>query len=168
MKQLACKQLVQGKAQESSSPQPSSPSSCTVLLRVMSRRRTWLLLFLMVNVVLLCCMWNLENLIFSWYRCQQSSSRWTALEASVLLGAAFGALSTAAALTVAVPAIAVAWITVVVGLAFSGKSQRTLLVEGRKASKEIIWFICKNSFKEGRVVAVVCAVLGYFALLKKG
>lgn len=125
---------------------------------------------MIVNVALLCCIWNLKNLIFSWYRCQcqQSSSWWTALQASVLLGAAFWALSTAAAVTVAVPAIAVAWITVVVGLAFSGKSQRTLLAEGRKASKEIVWFICKNSFRDGRVVAVVCAVLGYFALLKKG
>ncbi|XP_030549400.1 uncharacterized protein LOC115754506 [Rhodamnia argentea] len=160
--------------QESSSPKPSSssppPWSCAVLLRVMSRRSAWVLLFLIVSVVFLCCIWNLENLIFSWYRCQcqQSSSWWTALEASVLLGAAFWALLTAAAVTVAVPAIAVAWITVVVGLAFSGKSQRTLLVEGRQASKEIVWFICKNSFKEGRAVAVVCAVLGYFALLKKG
>ncbi|KAF7850530.1 hypothetical protein BT93_L5415 [Corymbia citriodora subsp. variegata] len=134
----------------------------------MSRRKTWVLLFLIVNVVLVCCTLNLENLIFSWYRCQQSSSWWTAVEASVLLGAAFWALSTAAALTVAVPAIAVAWITVVVGLAFSGKSQRTLLVEGRQASKEIVWSMCKNSFKEGRAVAVVCDLLGYFALFNKG
>ncbi|KAK3404720.1 uncharacterized protein LOC104424924 [Eucalyptus grandis] len=162
--------MVEG-SQESPSPKRLSsplPLPDTVLPWVMSRRRTWVLLFLIVNVVLCCCVLNLENLIFSWYRCQQSSSWWTALEASALLGAAFWALSTAAALTVAVPAIAVAWITVVVGLAFSGKSQRTLLVEGRKASREIAWCICKNSFKEGRVVGVVCAVLGFFALFKKG
>ncbi|GKV14972.1 hypothetical protein SLEP1_g25771 [Rubroshorea leprosula] len=50
--------------------------------------------------------------------------------------------------------------------AFSGKSKRTLVVEGRKITKEIIGFLFKILLKEGNIVAAVCIVLGCFALFR--
>lgn len=72
-----------------------------------------------------------------------------------------------AALAVAVPATLVTWITVVVLLAFFGKPKRTLVLEGRKITREIVGFVFKILLKEGNLVAAVCAVLGYFALIRK-
>uniref|UniRef100_A0A7N2MD37 Uncharacterized protein n=1 Tax=Quercus lobata TaxID=97700 RepID=A0A7N2MD37_QUELO len=120
----------------------SSPSSSyMLLLRVMSKRRTW--------------------------PSSSSSSGWPALYASVLLGAVFGMLSMVAALAVMVPATLVTWITIIVLLTFFGKPKRDLVVEGRMITKEIVGFLLKILLKEGNVVAAVCAVLGYFALVRR-
>lgn len=72
-----------------------------------------------------------------------------------------------AALAVAVPATLVTWITVLVLLAFFGKPKKTLVVEGRKITREIAGFAFKILLKEGNFVAAVCAVLGYFAFVRK-
>lgn len=135
----------------------------------MSKRRTWVFLFVLVYAILLASLWNSLKSILSWYKhqAQPSSSGWPALYASVLLGAVFGVLSMVAALAVAVPATLVTWITVVVLLAFFGKPKRTLVLEGRKITREIVGSVFKILLKEGNLVAAVCAVLGYFALIRK-
>ncbi|XP_022764122.1 uncharacterized protein LOC111309315 isoform X2 [Durio zibethinus] len=168
--------------QEQETPPPTSPtstkppfpppSSYTLFLKIMSKRRTWVFLFVLVYAIILASSWNSLKLILSWYKRQSqpssaSSSGWPALYASVLLGALFGLLSMVAALAVAVPAILVTWITVVVLLAFFGKRKRTLVLEGRKITREIAGFVFKILLKEGNLVAAVCAVLGYFALVRK-
>ena len=43
----------------------------------------------------------------------------------------------------------------------------TLVVEGRKITKEIFGFVMRTLLKEGNFVAAVCAVLGYFALVRR-
>ncbi|KAM4093414.1 hypothetical protein ACB094_06G114300 [Castanea mollissima] len=124
--------------------QASAPSSTyMLLLRIMSKRRTWS------------------------SSSSSSPSGWPALYASVLLGAVFGMLSMVAALAVMVPATLVTWITVMVLLTFFGKPKRDLVVEGRMITKEIVGFLLKILLKEGNVVAAVCAVLGYFALVRR-
>uniref|UniRef100_A0A2P2KD71 Uncharacterized protein MANES_S001100 n=1 Tax=Rhizophora mucronata TaxID=61149 RepID=A0A2P2KD71_RHIMU len=152
-------------------PTPQPSSAYNLILRIMSRRRTWVCLFVLVYAILLSSSWNLLKSILSWYKQQaqvtSASSGWPALYASVLLGAVFGLLSMAAALAVAVPATMVIWITVVVLLAFFGKPRRALVVEGRKITREIVGFVFKILLKEGNVVAAVCAVLGYFALVTR-
>lgn len=70
-------------------------------------------------------------------------------------------------MVVMVPAVVVTWITVVVLLAFFGKPKRTLVVEGRKITREIFGFVVRILLKEGNFVAAVCAVLGYFALVRR-
>ncbi|CAN1123726.1 hypothetical protein LINPERPRIM_LOCUS3384 [Linum perenne] len=153
--------------------QPSSTYS--LVLRIMSKRRTWVFLFVLVYSILLSSSWNLLQSILSWYYQQQresqiassSSSGWPAVYASVMLGAVFGMLSMAAALAVAVPATVVIWITVVVLLAFFGKPRKVLVVEGRKITREILGFVVKILLKEGNAVAAVCAVLGYFVLVRR-
>jgi len=72
-----------------------------------------------------------------------------------------------AAAAVAVPAVMVIWISVVVLLAFFGKSRRVLVVEARKITREVFGFVFKVLLKEGNAVAAVCAVLGYFILIRK-
>ncbi|XVE66193.1 hypothetical protein DITRI_Ditri08aG0060900 [Diplodiscus trichospermus] len=149
---------------------PTSSSSYTLFLKIMSKRRTWVCLFVLVYAILLDSSWNSLKSILSWYKRQaqpsSASSGWPALYASVLLGAVFGLLSMVAALAVAVPATVVIWITVVVLLAFFGKPKRTLVLEGRKITREIAVFVFKILLKEGNLVAAVCAVLGYFALVR--
>lgn len=149
----------------------ASSSSYVLLLRVMSKRRTWVCIFVTVYAMLLTSSWNFLKSILSWYKLQaqqsSSASRWPALYASVLLGAVFGVLSMVAALAVLVPATLVTWITVMVLLAFFGKPRRALVMEGTKITREIVGFVLKILLKEGNVVAAVCAVLGYFALVKK-
>lgn len=151
-----------------SSMQP--PSSYALLLNIMSKRRTWACLFLLVYGTLLASSWNLLKSMLSWYNLQaqsSSTSGWPALYASVLLGTVFGMLSMVAALVVMVPALLVTWITIVVLLAFFGKPKRTLVVEGRKITGEIFSFVIKILLKEGNVVAAICAVLGYFVLVRR-
>ncbi|GAV70412.1 hypothetical protein CFOL_v3_13910 [Cephalotus follicularis] len=154
-----------------STPPPKPSSAHTLLLAVMSKRRTWVCLFVLVYAVLLSSSWNLLKSILSWYKVQAQpsspSTGWPALYASVLLGAVFGVLSMAAALAVAVPATLVIWISIVVLLAFFGKPRRTLVVEGRKITREIVGCVLKILLKEGNIVAAVCAVLGYFALVRR-
>ncbi|KAK4745357.1 hypothetical protein SAY87_011669 [Trapa incisa] len=144
------------------------PPAYALLLNVMSKRRTWVCFFVLVYAILLSSTWNTLKFILSWYKLQSDhSSGWPALYASVMLGAVFGVLSMAAALAVVVPATLVTWIAIVVLLAFCGKPRRALIVEGRKITREIIGLVCRILLKEGNVVAAMCAVLGYFALVKR-
>ncbi|PIN14202.1 hypothetical protein CDL12_13170 [Handroanthus impetiginosus] len=164
-------------AENSIEEEPSSPPSnqqnsnpSMLLLKLMSKRRTWVFLFVSVYTVLLSLSWNLLKSVLHWYEVQSSassSSGWPAMYASVLLGVAFGVLSMVAALAVAVPATLVTWITVLVLLTFCGKPRKTLVVEGKKLTAEITGFVVKVLIKEGNIVAAVCAVLGYFALVGK-
>ncbi|KAJ7948323.1 Pyrroline-5-carboxylate reductase [Quillaja saponaria] len=161
--------------EEESDTTPTSPwkppSSYLLVLGIMSKRRTWVCIFVVVYAILLTSSWNFLKSMLSWYKLQAQSTRqsfgWPALYASVLLGAVFGVLSMIAALAVMVPSILVTWITVVVLLAFCGKPRRVLVVEGRKITREIFGFVIKILLKEGNVVAAVCAVLGYFALVRR-
>ncbi|KAL0726803.1 hypothetical protein Bca4012_022896 [Brassica carinata] len=138
-------------------------TSYKLFLRVISKRRTWVCLFLVVYAILLSSSWNSLNSIVDWYgENHRTSSGWPAVYASVLLGAVFGVLSMAAALFIAVPAIVVIWISVVVSMAFAGKSRRRVVVEGRKVTKEIAGFVFRVLLKEGNVVALLCALLAYF------
>ncbi|KAK8627233.1 hypothetical protein V6N13_134852 [Hibiscus sabdariffa] len=149
-------------------PPPPSSTSYTLFLKIMSKRRTWVFMFVLVYATLLASSWNSLKSILSWYKhqAQPSSPGWPALYASVLVGAVFGLLSMVAALAVAVPATLVTWITIVVLLAFFGKPRRALVLEGRKITREIASFVFKILLKEGNLVAAVCAVLGYFALVR--
>ncbi|KAJ9170948.1 hypothetical protein P3X46_019008 [Hevea brasiliensis] len=150
--------------------QPSS--TYHLFLTIMSKRTTWVCLFVLVYAILLSSSWNFLKSVLSWYKEQAqvtsaASSGWPALYASVLLGAVFGLLSMVAALAVAVPATLVIWITVLVLLTFFGKPRRALVIEGRKITRDIVGFVFKILLKEGNVVAAVCAVLGYFALFRR-
>lgn len=158
------------KVEEESTSSMQPPSSYALLLNIMSKRRTWACLFLLVYGTLLASSWNLLKSMLFWYNLQaqsSSTSGWPALYASVLLGTVFGMLSMVAALVVMVPALLVTWITIVVLLAFFGKPKRTLVVEGRKITGEIFSFVIKILLKEGNVVAAICAVLGYFVLVRR-
>lgn len=150
---------------------PNSNYISPMLLRLMSKRRTWVCLFVSVYAILLTLSWNLLKSVLSWYEIESSSasssSAWPALYASVLLGISFGVLSMVAALAVAVPATLVTWITVLVLLTFCGKPRKALVVEGKKLTAEITGFVVRVLIKEGNVVAAVCAVLGYFALVRR-
>ncbi|KAK8622386.1 hypothetical protein V6N13_117305 [Hibiscus sabdariffa] len=154
--------------QEAASSPTTSSSPYTVFLKIMSKRRTWVFLFVFVYAVLLDFSWTFLKSTLSWYQNQsrQQPTGWPALYASVLLGGVFGLLSMATALVVAVPATLVTWITVVVLLAFFGKPKRALVVEGKKITREIAGSVFKTLLKEGNLVAAVCAVLGYFALVR--
>ncbi|XP_044502347.1 uncharacterized protein LOC123223273 [Mangifera indica] len=157
--------------QQEQEPATSTSTSYILFLKIMSKRGTWVCLFVLVYAILLFSTWNLLKSILSWYKLQaqpsSASSVWPALYASVLLGAVFGLISMAAALAVAVPATLVIWITVVVLLAFCGKPRSSLVIEGRKITREIVGFVFKILLKEGNLVAAVCAVLGYFTLFRR-
>ncbi|KAK3446067.1 hypothetical protein EUGRSUZ_A01824 [Eucalyptus grandis] len=104
----------------------AAPSTYPLILRIMSKRRTWACLFVLVYAVLLSSTWNSLKSILAWYQSQANqhpSSGWPALYASVLLGAVFGVLSMVAALAVAIPATLVTWITVVVLLGLLREAQ---------------------------------------------
>ncbi|EOA37151.1 hypothetical protein CARUB_v10010476mg [Capsella rubella] len=149
----------------------SPPRSYLIFMRIMSKRRTWVCLFVAVYAILLSSSWNFLTSVLSWYKLQYTSSpsqsRLPAVYASVVLGAVFGAMSMVAAAAVAVPAVMVIWISVVVLLAFFGKSRRVLVVEARKITREVFGFVFKVLLKEGNAVAAVCAVLGYFILIRR-
>lgn len=156
--------------------QPSSAVSM-VFLKIISKRRTWVCLFVAVYTVLLALSWNFLKSVLSWYELTMINSShasavsyysgWAALYASVLLGVAFGVLSMVAALAVAVPATLVTWISILVLLTFFGKPKRALVLEGKKLTADIIGFVIKVLIKEGNIVAALCAVLGYFAFVRK-
>ncbi|CAI9089395.1 OLC1v1023961C1 [Oldenlandia corymbosa var. corymbosa] len=159
----------------SSDHQNSANASSMILLRIMSKRRTWVCLFVGVYTVLLSLSWNFLKSVLSWYEStliDSSSSSgsvysgWSALYASVVLGVAFGILSMVAALAVAVPATLVTWITVLVLLTFFGKPRRALVTEGKKLTADITGFVVKVLIKEGNIVAALCAVLGYFVFVR--
>ncbi|CAM8989095.1 hypothetical protein QQ045_006277 [Rhodiola kirilowii] len=135
------------------------------LLKVMSKRRTWVCLFIVVYGLLLSSSWNLLQSILTWYRSYPSGSgAWHTLYASMMLGAMFGLISMAAALAVALPSMLITWITILVLLTFCGKPRRLLVVEGRKITVEIARFVGRVLVKEGNLVAAFCAVLWYFVL----
>ncbi|KAL1821654.1 hypothetical protein ACET3Z_016523 [Daucus carota] len=142
----------------------------TMFIRIMSKRRTWAFLFVSVYSLLLSSSWNLLKSVLSWYDSSASNSGnafgWPALYASVALGAIFGLLAMAAALAVAVPATVMTWITVLVLLTFCGKPRKALVVEGKKLTGEISRLVLRVLIREGKFVAAVCAVLGYFALVR--
>ncbi|XP_074358200.1 uncharacterized protein LOC141697617 [Apium graveolens] len=148
-----------------------SSSAPAILTKIFSKRRTWVILFITVYSLLLFSSWNILKSVLSWYETTVSSSSnsygWPAIYASVVLGVIFGLLSMVAALAVAVPATLVTWITVLVMLTFFGKPRKVLVGEGKKLTAEITGFVGRVLIKEGNVVAAVCAVLGYFVLVRK-
>ncbi|KAK1405331.1 Thioredoxin M-type [Heracleum sosnowskyi] len=160
--------------QENPTTPPQSPCSITnnqtLFIRIMSKRRTWALLFISVYSLLLSSSWNLLQSVLSWYNSSVSASSnsfgWPAVYASMALGGIFGLLAMAAALAVAVPATLMTWITVLVLLTFCGKPRKSLVVEGKKLTGEIFWVLLRVLIREGKFVAAVCAVLGYFALVR--
>ncbi|VVB07133.1 unnamed protein product [Arabis nemorensis] len=153
-------------------PTESPPKSYLIFINLMSKRRTWVCLFIAVYAILLSSSWNFLRSVLNWYKLQYtptspSPSRLPAVYASVVLGAVFGAMSMVAATAVAVPAVMVIWISVVVLLAFFGKPRRVLVVEGRKITRDVVGFVFKVLLKEGNVVAAFCAVLAYFLLIRR-
>lgn len=68
---------------------------------------------------------------------------------------------------VVVLAVLVTWITIIVLLPSRKPNKRALVVEGKKITKVIARFVVKILLKEGNVVEVVCAILGYFAPVGK-
>ncbi|XP_071690337.1 uncharacterized protein [Rutidosis leptorrhynchoides] len=141
-----------------------------LFIKLMSKRRTWVFLFLFVYTILLSSSWNLLKSVLSWYKSSVTSSPtssygWPAIYASVALGVIFGLLSMVAALAVAVPATVVTWTSVLVLLTFFGKPRKSLVVEGKNLTVEIVTTVAKILIKEGNLVAAVCAVLGYFLLV---
>ncbi|KAK1396261.1 Thioredoxin M-type [Heracleum sosnowskyi] len=154
--------------------QTKTPSACTsqpqtLIIRIMSRRRTWAFLLIFVVTILLSSSWNLLKSIFSWYESSVSTSPnsfvWPAIYASMAVGLIFGLLAMVAALVVVVPETFILWITVLVLLNFCGKPRKALVVEGKKLTEEITCVVFKVLIREGKFVAAVCAVLGYFALV---
>ncbi|KAF8094337.1 hypothetical protein N665_0365s0023 [Sinapis alba] len=124
-------------------------TSNMLFLRAISKRRTWVCLFLVIYATLLSSSWNWLNSIVDWYgENHQTSSGWPAVYASVLLGAVFGVLSMAAAFGG--------------DDGVAGRSRRSVVVEGRKVTKEIAGFVFKVLLKEGNFVALLCALLAYF------
>ncbi|KAI5652618.1 hypothetical protein M9H77_29805 [Catharanthus roseus] len=158
----------QGQGEEE---KPSPTTSSMIFLKIISKRRTWVCLFVSVYTILLSISWNFLKSVLNWYEItviSSSESAFSAVSASMLLGVAFGVLSMVAALAVAVPATLITWITILVLLTFAGKPRRALVLEGRKLTADIIGFVIKVLVKEGNIVAALCAVLGYFAFVRKG
>lgn len=158
--------------QEAAEPGPPSwPPWTSLLLRAMSKRRTWAALFLAVYAALLSSSWSLLASVRAWYYAAAAGSAahpaaWpAALYASVMYGAVFGLLSMGAALAVAAPAMLVTWITVLVLLAFAGKPRRSLVAEARRATADIARLALRVLLCEGNAVAAVCAAASFAALL---
>lgn len=151
---------------------PAWPPWTSLLLRAMSKRRTWVALFLAVYAALLCSSWSLLGSVRAWYYAAVGGAHpaaavaWpAALYASVMYGAVFGLLSMGAALAVAAPAMLVTWITVLVLLAFAGKPRRSLVAEGRRATADIARLALRVLLREGNAVAALCAAASFTALL---
>ncbi|THU53333.1 hypothetical protein C4D60_Mb10t13300 [Musa balbisiana] len=138
-----------------------------LLVRVMTKRRTWICLFLLFYTLLLYCCWSLLLATHSWYNAAASfsSSWWPTLYASVLYGGLFGLLSMGVALPVAVPATLVTWSTVLVLLAFAGKPWRALVMDGWRITADISAVALKILVRESNLVTGVCAGLSFVALL---
>ncbi|CAN6333729.1 unnamed protein product [Urochloa humidicola] len=148
------------------------PPWTSLLLRALSRRRTWVALFLAVYAALLCSSWTLLASVRAWYYSASAATSssalpaWpAALYASVMYGAVFGLLSMGAALAVAAPAMLVTWITVLVLLAFAGRPRRSLVAEGRRATRDIAGLALRVLLREGNAVAALCAAASFVALL---
>ncbi|EXB69111.1 hypothetical protein L484_017389 [Morus notabilis] len=108
--------------------QERTPSSDMLFLRVMSKRRIWVCIFVLVYAIILTSSWNFLKSILFWYNLQSKSSSstsgWLAFYTFVLLRAVFGVVSMVAALAVMMPATLVTWIAIVVLLAFFGMSRK--------------------------------------------
>lgn len=152
------------------------PPWTSLLLRALSRRRTWVALFLAVYAALLCSSWSLLGSVRAWYYSTASSAptaaaasslpAWpAAMYASVMYGAVFGLLSMGAALAVAAPAMLVTWTTVLVLLAFAGRPRRSLVAEGRRATRDIAGLALRVLLREGNAVAALCAAASFAALV---
>ncbi|XP_066359832.1 uncharacterized protein [Miscanthus floridulus] len=150
-------------------PAAAWPPWTSLLLRALSRRRTWVALFLAVYAALLSSSWSLLASVRAWYYSSTSASAapaWpAALYASVMYGAVFGLLSMGAALAVAAPAMLVTWTTVLVLLAFAGRPPRSLVAEGRRATRDIAGLALRVLLREGNAVAALCAAASFAALL---
>ncbi|KAH7862036.1 hypothetical protein Vadar_033936 [Vaccinium darrowii] len=160
--------------QNSTSPNKSTSTRSLFMARLASQRRTWVFLSIIFYTILFSSSWNILKSILSWYSSTTNSSPsmisgwWPpALYASAAFWVVLGLLSMAAAVAVVVPATVVTWITVLVLLTFFGKPRRAVVVEGRKLTTEISGLAMKILIKKGNVVAAVCAVLGYFALVRR-
>ena len=70
-----------------------------------------------------------------------------------------GAFILAVFVVVAARATVVAWITVLVLLAFTGKRRRVLAAQGRKITAEVAMYLVKVVLKERGVAAVACATI---------
>lgn len=155
---------------DTSPPPPSPPSpSPSFIKRLLGKRRTWVLLFVIVYALLLSSSWNILRSILSWYSTTTTATSaigWPALYASVLFGAVFGLLSMTTALAIAVPATVVTWITVLVLLAFAGRKRQSLVADGRNITADIARSTMKIVLKEGNLVAAACAILSYLALTR--
>nr|CAD1824479.1 unnamed protein product [Ananas comosus var. bracteatus] len=71
----------------------------------------------------------------------------------------------AAAAAAALPAAAVAWITVLVLLAFAGRPRRALVDDARRATADIAALALKVLLREGNAVAALSAAAAFLALL---
>ena len=95
--------------QEAAEPGPSAwPPWISLLVRAMSKRRTWVALFLAVHAALLSSSWSLLASVLAWYysaaggaaAMAHPAATWpAALHASVMYGAVFGLLSRGAVRT---------------------------------------------------------------------
>ncbi|KAG2572376.1 uncharacterized protein LOC120641118 [Panicum virgatum] len=146
------------------------PPWTSLLLRALSRRRTWVALFLAVYAALLSSSWSLLASVRAWYytatTSPTSAAAWpAALYAPVMYGAVFGLLSMGAALAVAAPAMLVTWTTVLVLLAFAGRPYRSLVAEGRRATRDIAGLALRVLLREGNAIAALCAAASFAALL---
>lgn len=173
---MADAQIQTGEDKTTNTTAVSPPTFTAFLGRILSKRRTWVALFVLAYTLLLSSSWKLIRSILSWYSTTTGSDsaassaavEWPALYASVLFGAIFGLLSMAAAFAIAVPATVVTWITVLVLLAFSGRPRKSLVAEGRKITADIISCVFKIVLKEGNLVAAACAILSFLALVRRG
>ncbi|KAJ9550216.1 hypothetical protein OSB04_014261 [Centaurea solstitialis] len=152
-----------------------SPDRSIIFIRSISPKRTSILLIMLLCTILVILLssWNLLNSVLSWYAtattaavATPSSIWWPAIYASVAVGAIFWVLSMAAALAMAVPATVVVWISVLVLMTFAGKPRESVVVEGRKLTVEMGRTVGMVVIKEGNLVALVCAILGYFLLFR--
>lgn len=136
------------------------------VLRVISTRRFWFLLFVSIYGILICSLWKTVRSVLRW-QSGVPSVGWPALYASVLLGAVFGVLAMVAMLAATLPAMLITWITILVLLTFAGKPRDLLVLEGKRITKDIGSFACKIMLREGNLIAVACALLSFFLLIHR-
>ncbi|KAL1817506.1 hypothetical protein DCAR_0521953 [Daucus carota subsp. sativus] len=134
-------------------------------IRFMSKRTTWVILFIFVSVMLLSSSWNLLNSVSFWYDSSVStpsdSPLWPAIYASMALGLILGLVALLAALAVLVPETLMVWITVLVLLNFCRMPGKTLVLEGKKLTGEMACVVLKVLIREGKFFVAVCAVLAF-------
>ncbi|XP_031475445.1 uncharacterized protein LOC116247401 [Nymphaea colorata] len=142
----------------------------SLVLRLMSKRRTWAALFAVVYALLLSSSWTLVRSTFSAKATTTAAAAatkfpWSAVYASVLLGAAVGVLSMLAVLALAVPSMLFAWITILVLLALDQRRpSRSLVLEGRKITAEMSGMTLRIMLQEGRTLAALCVIFSFFLL----